>query len=156
MLRLQRFVQITLVIIVLAAALAPVAAADNRNEITVGEFVVMLAETSSLPATTPEIAADSLRSAGWEFPTVDMKGVLTERIVVDIANSSGIDVNTSNPETPFTSDRVETFMLAFDKQLGSDDGDNETRGDDNNGADPLTKGKGLKKGLLKKSPSEPV
>ena len=71
-----------------------------------------------------------------------------------------MDVSTAQPDASFSSGQVSQFVNAFGDQFdvspGSGGGDNSTQGSKNpdQGADPRTKGKGLKKGLFK-SPSEP-
>jgi hypothetical protein len=149
----MRRISLALIVLVMAAVAMPAFSGD-RDELTTGAFVMKLASAAGLTDTTPEVATRSLRAAGWELPTLDNGAILTEGTVVSIANSIGIDVETTSPEATFTSEQTEAFIVTFEQEFGFDESDS-TRGDDNNGADPLTKGKGLKKGL-RKSPSEPI
>jgi len=141
-------------VLVALSLCVPAVAADR---VTVGDFVTEIAKVKGLPAANAVEAQTSLSAAGVRLQGLDLNAVLTQGDVVTIGNAAGLNLSSSTPEAEFGSDDVSSFMVNFAPELGSSP-ENGTTGADNNGngADPLTKGKGLKKGLLKRSPSEPI
>jgi hypothetical protein len=131
------------------------------NAFKVGDFVVRIAETKNLSASTPSVAASSLRQAGYRLPAIDLGSVLTEGDVVGISNSLGIRVTTGQPDATFGETQVNNFFAAFSVELNTaadpssgDEFGTDVIGNNGNGADPRDKGKGKKKGL--RSPDDPV
>jgi hypothetical protein len=134
------------------ALMLSIAPASASSEANTGDLLVALAHSNRLPAGNAEIAAQSLRSAGYAVPQIDLTARLTERNVVEVGRAMGLNLTTSRPDAPFSSSQVDSFVASFASSLDGRDssGSNQTRG-----ADPLEKGKGLKKGLYK-SRSEPL
>lgn len=151
----KRFGVVAAALIVLAA-MVPAFAADG---VKVGEFVVKVAEAKQLPAANTATAERSLRDAGYDLPALDLNGALTERVVVQISRALGINVSTSSPDAVFTTTQVNDFFSVFGQDVGvvnnpGGDDNPQPRGDKPK-VDPLTKGKGKKKGL-KRTPQDPV
>jgi len=138
-------------VIVALSLCVPAMAADR---VTVGDFMVELAKVKSLAASTPAEAMAALTASGVNVPALDLNKPLTQGDVVSIGNASGLNLNSSTPEAPFSADQVSSFMISFAPELGSQDPGAETKATGEK-TDPLTKGKGKKKGLLR-SPSEPL
>ncbi len=137
---------------------------------SVGEFVLRYAQSMRLVPgeATPDQAVAALRKAGaLETSPIVMSAALTEADVVRVSKGLKLGLTTRAPERRFTRDQVDTFFAVFGPALakgqpgrpgnaallagglsadaGSDgDDDDDDFGD---GADPLTKGKGKKKGL---------
>jgi hypothetical protein len=138
--------------------MGPAVAADAYK---VGDFVVRIAAAKNLQASTPSVAADSLLQAGYKLPAVDLRAALTEGDVVGISTALGIRVTTTEPGAMFNSAQVESYFGAFSSELStaavpttSGDLGTDGIGNNGNGADPLEKGKGKKKGL--RSPDDPA
>lgn len=140
------------VLLAVLALIVSIAPASASSEAKAGDLLVALANSQRLPAGTAEIAAQSLRSAGYALPSVDVNAALTERSVVEVGRAMGLNLTTSRPDAPFSSSQVEDFVTSFATTL---DGRNSSGSNQTRGADPLEKGKGLKKGLYK-SRSEPL
>ncbi len=147
-----------------AALLVGVAAwvavpASAATKVTVGDFLVRLAQAKQLNVTTPQDALQALRAAGINLPRLDLGATLTEGTVVAISNSAGIRVRTSSPDAEVSVDQVDSYFAAFGDDLGTGkqppepDPDPETH-KPGHGTDPLQKGKGKKKGL--RSPADPL
>ena len=137
-------------------ALALCVPAMAANTVTVGDFVMELARVKGYTASNVAQAKASIESTGVTLPVADFDRVLTQGDVVAIGNAAGLNLSSSTPETAFTGDQVDAFLVSLAPELGATDGDNATDGAYNdNGADPRTKGKGKKKGLFR-SPSEPM
>ena len=124
---------------------------------TVGDFYVELAAVRGLAAENPIIAEQSLRSSGIALPALSIDKPLTQGDVVDIIRPFGLRLTTSRPNDAMDVPGMEDFVSGFEPELGARA---EATGydPDKNGADPLTKGKGKKKGLYKQviTPSEPM
>lgn len=137
-------------------ALALCVPAAAANTVTVGDFVMELARVKGYTASNAAQAKASIESSGITLPVADLDRVLTQGDVVAIGNAAGLHLSSSTPEAAFTGDQVNAFLVSLAPELGATDGDNSTDGAYNdNGADPRTKGKGKKKGLIR-SPSEPI
>jgi len=136
-------------------ALALVASPVLAGSLTVGGFVQELAKSMSLASSTPTEAAQALRSAGVSLPSIDMGKTLTQGDVVAIATAAGLTVRTSTPDAEFTEGQLSSFMVTFAPELGASAPEYGTDASDKPKTDPLTKGKGKKKGLIR-SPSEPL
>jgi hypothetical protein len=137
--------------LVTLALCVPAVAADN---VTVGDFVLQLAKAKSLTANDPMQAQSALAANGVQVPAIDLGKTLTQGDVVAIGNAAGLNLNSSTPSAEFGSDQLSAFMISFGPELGTSDPENATDGDKPK-TDPLTKGKGKKKGLLR-SASEPL
>jgi hypothetical protein len=146
---------------------AMVAPALAASEVTIGRFVQELALHRNLNAIDVPTAVDSLRTVGVRLPSdLDMSARLTEGVVVSVSRAIGLRVTTSNPNTPFDENQVESFFFALGDQMADDSeiitntinpyGTGNGKG---NGPafDPFTKGKGKHKGKAKgwQSPTEP-
>lgn len=140
-------------LIVLAVFAGPALAAQP----TVGDFYVGIANVRGLAADSPIIAEQSLRSSGVVLPAVSIDKPLTQGDVVNITRPLGLKLSTSRPDDAFDRPAMNDFINGFATELG---GVAEANGydPDKNGADPLSKGNGLKKGLWKQviTPSEPT
>ena len=153
--KLSKHVGILAAAVVILAAFAPAALAEN---VTVGDFLARIASAKELSAADGASAERSLRSAGYNIPSLDLNAALTEGMVVQISNSFGVNVRTSNPTGPFSLVQVNSYMNAFGSTFGAKPGekpDPVAKGDKPK-TDPLTKGNGKKLGLKKRSPSDPV
>jgi acyl-CoA synthetase (NDP forming) len=137
---------------------APAALAAQDDSATVGWLLKEIASARGLSAPTEAGSAETLKAAGIAVPSLDPAKQLTERDVVAIGQSLGIDVTTRTPDAPFTKSRGRAFLSAFrDEIAGAGDCHDVTRGDfpgNGNGPpfDPFSKGK--KKGH-NKSESDP-
>ncbi len=140
------------VLIALAMLAAPALAAGQ--DLTVGKFLMEIAKVKQLDAVDALTARTSLANAGIKVGNLDLDKGLTQGDVVVISNAAGLPMSTSTPEAAFSNDQMVTFIGTFGPELGGDDG-NQTAGDKPK-VDPRDKGKGLKKGLYKRSPSEPI
>jgi hypothetical protein len=161
---LIRFGAMAVAVLMVAAVVAPALAS---SEVTVGRFVQELARHKNLNATDVQIAVDSLRSVGIRLPEgMRLEARLTEGDVVNISRAAGLRVTTSNPNAPFDSEQVQSFLFALSDEL-VDDGGNTVRttypyGEGNGQGwgpqfDPFSKGKGKHKGHAKgwQSTTEP-
>ena len=141
------------VLLVTAGMVLPAFAGD----LTVGDFVVKVAEVKQLNAIDGRVAERSLRAARYDLPLLDLDKTLTEGVVAAISNSVGIRVTTSNPGAKFDEGKVSSYMAAFGGDLIKKPGDptdpkpKPAFHKDGKGG----KGKGKKKGHFK-SPSEPA
>ena len=142
--RLNAFVFLAVV-----ALVAGTAAIAGSHPVTTGHFLEEVAKAQRLDAADPTSAASSLRAAGFRLPDVELDRPLTEGSVASIATAMGIRVTTRNPDSPFSWEQMTLFLKSFSRELGASTGDATV-----SGTDPLTKGKGKKKGLTK-SRSEP-
>jgi hypothetical protein len=124
----------------------------TADRVTVGDFVIRIASAKRLPAASCDGAADSLRQAGFAVPMLECGTPLTEGHVATISESIGIKVTTSRPAAAFGEAQVDAYFTAFARQVSGDPDAPGTGTDE--GTDPLTKGKGKKKGL--RSPDDPV
>jgi len=148
----MRTVRIIALVAAGIAALGWAGPALAAGDVTVKDFVVRIAQAKQLPATSCDGAASSLREAGYNLPVVSCDSTLTEGDVARISESIGIRVTTSQPTAVFGAAQVDAYFTAFERQVS---GDPDARGDGTDeGSDPLTKGKGKKKGL--RSPDDPV
>jgi hypothetical protein len=141
-------VSILVAAVVLTAGAAAFAATDN---VTTGQFLVAVAKVHHLDAADPAAAAGSLRAAGYALPELRFDNTLTEGSVASIASALGLRVTTQNPQAIFTPSQVDAFLNSFGQELGNRAASDPTT----TASDPLTKGKGKKKGLTK-SRSEPL
>ena len=136
----------------LMAALGVATPGVTADRVTVGDFVVRVAAAKRLPAASCDGAADSLRQAGFNVPRLECGSPLTEGHVATISESIGIKVTTGRPSAAFGEAQVDAYFTAFARQVSGDPDAPGTGTDE--GADPLLKGKGKKKGL--RSPDDPV
>lgn len=149
------------VTILLLAICTTVVAGDGN--LTVGDFLVRIAQEGRLDVSGPAEARKVLNEQGWALPRLDLGARLTEGDVVSIARSAGLNVVSSDPDRPFGATGVQAFLSAFGSSLDPADGRSrpqESRSGDHpdpwdHGADPREKGKGLKKGLVR-SPVCPI
>lgn len=140
------------VLIALAMLAAPALAAGQ--DLTVGKFLIEIAKVKQLDAADAITARASLANVGIRVGNLNLDKGLTQGDVVLISNAAGLPMSTSTPEATFSNDQMVTFISTFGPELGGGD-DNTTMGDKPK-VDPRDKGKGLKKGLYKRSPSEPI
>jgi hypothetical protein len=140
-------------LIVVAVFAGPALAAQP----TVGDFYIEIANLRGIPADTALAAQTGLVSTGVDLPALDVNKTLTQGDVVDISSRFGLKLHTSRPNDEFSNDDMDGFVSGFSDELGGR-AEANAYDPDKNGADPLTKGKGLKKGLWKQviTPSEPV
>lgn len=136
-------------------ALALVASPVLAGGLTVGGFVQEIAKARGLSAGTAAEAALALQNAGINLPSVDFGKTLTQGDVVAISTAAGLTVRTSSPDAEFTASQLSSFMSTFGPELGASEPEVGTDASDKPKTDPLTKGKGKKKGLIR-SPSEPM
>jgi len=155
--KIARRLGVAAALIAAAGLLVPAMAADYRT----GDFVKRIAAEKGLEATTPDVAVSSLMSAGYKLPALDLDSLLTEGDVVGISNAFGINVTTTQPDATFSETQADGYFAAFSTELGRADQRNtgdalgtDVIGNNGNGANPLEKGKGKKKGL--RSPDDPV
>jgi len=134
--------------VVLTAGAAAFAANDN---VTTGQFLVAVAKVHHLDAADPAAAAGSLRAAGYALPEMRFDSTLTEGSVASIASALGLKVTTQNPQAIFTPSQVDAFLNGFGQELGNRAGSAPTTA----ATDPMSKGKGKKKGHTK-SRTEPM
>lgn len=139
--------------VLVALALCVPAVAAER--VTVGDFVVELAKVKNLQANSPVEARTALTANGVRIPALDLGKTLTQGDVVEIGNAAGLNLNSSTPDAEFGSDQLSSFMISFGPELGQSEPEVGTDKNDKEKVDPLTKGKGKKKGL-RRSPSEPL
>lgn len=148
------------VIAVLVAAICVAPALAAQTQVTWGEFGVEIAKARNVAANDASTAWSALEADGVRLPSVDFGERMTQRDVVRLSEIIGINLTSSTPDAPFTSDQMRAFMVSFAPELAGEtadqgmDGGTDVPGN-GNGADPRTKGKGKKKGLYK-SPSEPL
>ena len=150
---------------------APAALATQDDSATVGWLLREVATARGLSAPTEAGAAEALKAAGIAVPSLDPAKQLTDRDVVAIGKSLGINTTTRTPDAPFTKSRGRAFLTVFQNEIrGVGEDHNVTRDGDENGDgppfDPFSKGKGkgppfdpFSKGKKKghnKSPSDPV
>jgi hypothetical protein len=153
--KVSRLAALVAVVSVTAAIAAPAVAAPND---TVGRFVQEFAKAKNLNATDPRIAADSLAAVGIRVPAdLDFSARLTEGDVARISRSAGLNVTTSRPDTPFSSEQVDRFFQSFGRELNETDGVTATRAGNGPKFDPFSKGKGKHKGHGKghRTPTDP-
>jgi hypothetical protein len=139
---------------VLAVAWVGAASLPAQESASVGQLLVEIARARAMAAQSPAIAAASLRAAGFAVPTAGLDQRLTEGRVVEIVGLFGVKVATRSPEAPFDRKQVDSLMAAFGEELtAAADSSESSVLKDGQGADPLEKGKGKKKGL--RSPGDP-
>ena len=143
------------VCVLLAVASAFTAVIASNEPATVGEFLVEVAEVRGIDATSPSDSVRWLRHSGWAIPDLDFDAPLTESVIVTVGRAAGIRIKTTRPDATVSASETSSVIVAL--RPSRDEGAASADGFDGNGADPLTKGKGLKKGILKRvSPSEPI
>jgi hypothetical protein len=157
--KIARGLGVAAALIAAAGLLVPAMAADY----TTGDFVKRIAAEKKLAASTANAAVNALQQAGYRLPALDLDSSLTEGDVVGISNALGIRVTTSQPGAPFGEAQADGYFAAFSTELGvnidptSDSDDvfgTDKLGNNGNGANPLDKGKGKKKGI--RTPDDPV
>jgi hypothetical protein len=153
------------VVLVLALVVAfPAFAIANR--VTVGDFLVRVAAARDLPAADASQAVRSLRATGIGVPALDLSAPLTQGVVVQVSGVFGLSLRSSSPNSEFSAEQLERYFVTFEDEIGDGDLPTDDSGEsaeepgpyprpNENAADPLTKGKGKKKGLPV-SPSEPI
>jgi hypothetical protein len=113
---------------------APAALAAQDDSATAGWFLREIAAARGLPSPTEAGAGSALRAAGIAVPSLDPAKPLTERDVVAIGKSVGINATTRRPDAPFTKSRGRAFLSAFSDEIGgAGDDHNATRDDNGNG-----------------------
>jgi hypothetical protein len=142
-------VNLLVALLAVAALVAGTSAIAAPHDVTTGQFLVEIAKAQKLDAADPASASNSLRAAGFRVPDVQLEKPLTEGTVSSIATALGLRITTHNPDATFNNDQMDAFLKSFSRDLGIRTGETSLTG-----ADPLTKGKGKKKGLTK-SRSEP-
>jgi hypothetical protein len=150
--------RLAVVVVAFAAMLA--VPALGAEDVTVGDFVIGLAKLKQLNAADSRIAADSLEAVGVRLPgDVALNQRLTEGEVARISRLAGLNVTTSRPDRQFTRLQMDLFFDSFGSELAGDSGTATMRTDNyppSVGFDPISKGKGKKKGLWKRrTPTEP-
>jgi hypothetical protein len=132
-----------------------------EGQATVGDLLMNIAESREVPAPTAEQASSHLRALGFAVPSRNLEDPLTEGILIEIAGAFGVKVTTSTPEATVNTRQVDSFMAAFRTELSGNVAEGsegalgtDSPGNNGNGADPLEKGKGKKKGL--RTPSDPA
>ena len=140
------------VLIAFAMIAAPALAAGQ--DLTVGKFLIEIAKVKQLHAVDAVTARTALANAGINVGNLDLDKGLTQGDVVAISTAAGLAMSTSTPEATFNDEQMVTFISTFGPELGGDEG-YATAGDKPK-VDPRDKGKGLKKGLYKRSLSEPI
>jgi hypothetical protein len=154
--KMARRIGVAAVLIAVAGLLVPAMAADYQTK----DFLMRIAAEKNLAASTPSAAMTSLQQAGYKLPALDLDSALTEGDVVGISNALGIRVTTSQPGALFSETQADSYFAAFSSELGVTadpsigDLGTDVIGNNGNGANPLEKGKGKKKGL--RSPDDPV
>ena len=163
----KRIVLAMAILLIVTMAAPAFAAVD----VTVGSLLQEIAKLNNLPAVDGDVAMQSLRAAGMNIPALVTRKALTEGDVVSISEVIGLNLSTKDPESVFSRAQLDGFLDSFGDELDVNDiadnglpgaGDEQTpapaghgNGSGNSkGADPLTKGKGKKKGH-NRSPSEP-
>jgi hypothetical protein len=141
----------------IACAFGPVLA--ETGVVSIGEFLVDMSRAMNLGGGTAEEALTALRAHGFDVPSMDLDANLTEGDVVTIAAALGQQITSSTPTAVFSREDADRLLDSIGTKFGtmaadSDSEDTADRGDKPK-VDPLTKGQGKKKGLYKKSPSEP-
>jgi hypothetical protein len=142
------------------AVISPAVADVTEESLTVGKFLVEIARTLNLACSNESEAVTSLRSVGYDIPAMSLGAGLTQGDVVTIANALGRPLSSTAPGQSFSRLEADRFLESFSRDLqGSATSGTEASTDgesDKPKTDPLTKGKGKKKGLHKQSPSEPI
>ncbi len=131
-------------------------------ELTVGDFVVRLAQAKEVDSSTARVAVESLRRAGLVLPDLELSRALTEGDVARISRAIGLAVSTNRPEAGFSGEQVDKFFSSFQVETAlargaADPGDPGVRSPAGN-FNPYTKGKGGSKGKKRGHgfvPSEP-
>jgi hypothetical protein len=155
-----------LLVVALAISSSRIGAEDGRAPVTVGQFLVELAQAMGFPSSSEAAAVQSFEGAGLSLPPLDLGQPLTEADVVAVGRALGLDLVTSNPSAPFGAADVSRFLAVFGPELGTRARSDDT-GPPAEGEDPgLTHGKGTTnpdpqpdKGKSKghnKTPSEPI
>ena len=143
--------------------IAGVSVVGAQDQATVGDLLIKIAEARKAEARTAADASTSLRASGFAVPSRGLDDPLTEGLMVEIAGAFGVKVTTSSPGMLIDARQVDSFMAAFSTELSGkvDEGNtgdalgvDSPGGSNGNGANPLEKGKGKKKGL--RSPSDPT
>ena len=148
-----------LLVVLITLAFGPALAETDAGKVIIGDFLVDIAQVMNLESGNAVEALDALRAQGYDIPTMDLGADLTEGNVVSIAGALGQQVTSSSPGALFSQQDAGRFIGSFERGLDTSASDTETDGTekgDKPKVDPLTKGNGLKKGLYKKSASEPV
>ena len=138
-------------------AVAPVSlAAPQDDKATVGWFLKEIATARGLSAPTEAGAAQVLRTAGIDVPSLDPAKELTEQDAVAIGESLGVTTTTQNPDATLSRTRARSLLTTLQTEVGSaGDGSATTRDIGGEPNDNSNNGKGKKKGH-NKSPSEPL
>jgi hypothetical protein len=149
---------VTILILCVVAAV-PVLAGDTA--MTTGEFLHQLALARQLAAVDGPDAQRLLSEEGAQLATLNLTEPLTEGTLVEILQSLGIQVTTSQPEAPIESSSIEALMVfisaqaeATEQSTTSNEPGPYPRPNDQS-ADPAAQGKGKKKGLPPVSESSP-
>jgi hypothetical protein len=151
---MRRILQIGLLIVVLGMVSATHAAELSvRDAVEAGAFFQQIAQSMNLHVEDGADAASALRRAGYDVPVFPSNHRMTEGEVASVLSSLQVPVTTSRPQAPFSASKLSSLLAALGPEFGDRNAPN-SKGDavPIGGADPRTKGKGKKKGLLK-SPS---
>ena len=159
--RNSRRTWMTCTVLLTVALTAAVSIVGAQDRATVGDLLIKIAEARKIEALTPADASASLRASGFAVPTRGLDDPLSEGLMVEIAGAFGVKVTTASPDALIDAQQVDSFLAAFSTELSGNvdptTGDvlgTDALGNNGNGANPLEKGKGKKKGL--RSPSDPA
>jgi hypothetical protein len=144
--KFQRFGLVALLAV--ATTLAPAFAGN----VTVGRFYKDLAQAKHLGSVDGASAEASLRSAGFNLPSLSLDKSLTEGDMTSISSVLGLTVTTDRPSQLITEAQLNTFLASFGSQIGSQLGKAGTISETPNAVNGA---KGKKKGHHKCT-SEPI
>src|SRR5512145_1630174 len=101
-------------------AVAPVSlAAPQDDKATVGWFLKEIATARGLSAPTEAGAAQVLRTAGIDVPSLDPAKELTEQDAVAIGDSLGVTTTTQNPDATLSRTRARSLLTTLQTEVGS-------------------------------------
>ncbi len=156
----MKWIRLTPALLLVLALVQPSLA--GSAEVSVGDFVVRLAQAKNLEATDARVAAESLHRDGIQLPTdLELSRDLTEGDVARISRALGLAVSTNRPEADFSSEQVDRFFASFRVEMALNRPETEPSAHTRAPAgafNPYTKGKGALKGKKRGhqvSPSEP-
>ncbi len=152
---------VRLTIGLLAGLVVPAASAQDTGTrpATLGALAQALSEVRGAPARDAAAALQALREAGVDLPaSARPETPLTEGLVVRIANRLGLRLATRNHERELSQEELDRLVQVLGSELATGKNPPEPAAQpehhkDDHGTDPLTKGKGKKKGL--RSPADP-
>ncbi len=156
-------------VLALSAALALTLAATAAVAVSggapsVGDLVLQVAQRRQMPAASPQEARAMLERAGSDLSGLDLDTPLTERTLVRVCNAVGLAVTTRDPDAPVDAERLRRFLSVLGPEITRSGSAPQASSSGTPGpyprpndhaADPLSKGKGKKKGIPR-SPSDPA